>query len=149
MAAASARPTGQPLKRAGPMPFDGIRNSALIRTISDVLEAVPDLFRKEIRLAQVEFSEKIKDGVKASVWMIVAGFLALISFFILIEAVIFGIASLGLALHWSCLIVAAVIGAAAAGAFFYGHSTMPDTLVPARSVREINEDIRTVKEQLT
>jgi hypothetical protein len=131
------------------MPFDGVRNSAFIRTITDVLEALPDLFRKEIRLAQVEFSEKIKDGVKASVWMIVAGFLALISFFILIEAAIFGIASLGLALHWSCLIVAAAIGATAAGSFFYGRSTMPDTLVPARSVREINEDIRTVKEQLT
>jgi hypothetical protein len=131
------------------MPFDGIRNSALIRTITDVLEALPDLFRKEIRLAQVEFSEKIKDGVKASVWMILAGFLALISFFILIEAAIFGIASLGLKLHWSCLIVATTIGAAAAGSFFYGRSTMPDTLVPARSVREINEDIRTVKEQLT
>jgi hypothetical protein len=131
------------------MPFDGVRNSAFIRTITDVLEALPDLFRKEIRLAQVEFSEKIKEGVKASVWMIVAGFLALICFFILIEAAIFGIASLGLALHWSCLIVAAVIGAAAAGSFFYGRSTMPDTLLPTRSVREINEDIRTVKEQLT
>src|SRR5690348_11961807 len=134
MAAASARPTGQPLKRAGPMPFDGIRNSALIRTITDVLEALPDLFRKEIRLAQAEFSEKIKGGVKASVWMIVAGFLAVISFFVLIEAAIFGIASFGLAVHWSCLIVATVIGAGAAASFFYGRSTMPDTLVPARSV---------------
>src|SRR5580704_6608207 len=144
MAAAPAQPASQSPRRAGPMPFDGIRNSALIRTITDVLEALPDLFRKEIRLALAEFSEKIKDGVTASVWMIVAGFLALISFFILIEAAIFGIASLGLALHWSCLIVAAAVGA-----FFYGHSTIPDTLVPARSVREINEDIRTVKEQLT
>ena len=131
------------------MPFDGLRNSALVRTLADLLEALPDLFRKEIRLAQAEVGEKINDGVKASVWMIVAGFLAVIAFFILIEAVIFGIASLGLALHWSCLIVAAANGAAAAGSFFYGRSTMPDTLVPARSVREINEDIRTVKEQLT
>src|SRR5947209_15084034 len=122
------------------MPFDGIRNSALIRTITDLLEAVPDLFRKEIRLALAEFSQKAKDGVKASVWMLAAGFLALISFFILIEAVIFGIASLGLALHWSCAIVAAILGAAAGGSFFYGHSTMPDTLVPARSVREISAD---------
>ena len=131
------------------MPFDGVRDSALVRTIADVLEALPDLFRKEIRLALAESSEKIKDGAKASVWMIVAGFLALISFFILIEAAIFGIASLGLALHWSCQIVAAAIGAAAAGSFFYGRSTMPDTLVPTRSVREVNEDIRTVKEELT
>jgi drug/metabolite transporter (DMT)-like permease len=131
------------------MPFDGIRNSALIRTLTDVLEALPELFRKEIRLAQAEFSEKIKDGAKASVWMILAGFLALISFFILTEATIFGIASLGLALHWSCLVVAVIIGGVAAGAFFYGQSRMPNTLVPARSVREIHEDIKTVKEQLT
>ena len=126
------------------MPFDGVRDSALVRTIADVLEALPDLFRKEIRLALAEFSQKLSDGVKASVWMLVAGFLAVISFFILIEAAIFGIASFGLALHWSCLIVAAVIGAAAAGSFFYSRSTMPDTLVPARSVREIAEDVRTV-----
>ena len=131
------------------MPFDGLRNSALVRTLTDVLEALPDLFRKEIRLAQVELSEKIKDGVKASVWMIVAGFLALITFFILIEAAIFGIASFGLALPWSCLLVAAVLGAGAGASFFYGRSTMPDTMVPTHSVREINEDIRTVKEQLT
>lgn len=131
------------------MPLDGIRNSALLRTITDVLEALPDLFQKEIRFAQLEFSEKIKDGVKASVWMIVAGVLALVTFFILIEAAIFSIASFGLALHWSCLIVAAVLGAAAAGSFFFGRSTMPATLVPTRSVREINEDIRTVKEQLS
>ena len=149
MAADPAQPAARSRQRAGPMPFDGIRNSALVRTVADVLEALPDLFRKEIRLAQAEFSEKIKDGVKASVWMMVAGFLALISFFILIEAAIFAIASLGVALHWSCLIVAAVIGAGAAGSFFYGHSTMPDTLVPARSVREVSEDITTVKEQLT
>src|SRR6185295_3325580 len=106
--------------------------------------ALPDLFRKEIRLAQAEFSQKIKDGVKASAWMFVAGFLALVTFFILIEAAIFGIASLGVALHWSCLIVAALLGAAAAGSFLYGRSTMPNTLIPTRSVREVSEDIRTV-----
>lgn len=149
MPAAPAQPAGRPRQRSSPMPFDGIRNSALLRTITDVLEALPDLFRKEIRLAQVELGQKIKDGVKASVWMIMAGFLAVVSFFVLIEAAVFGIASLGLALHWSCLIVAAVIGAVAAASYFCGRSAMPDTLVPTRSVREINEDIRTVKEQLT
>jgi hypothetical protein len=72
-----------------------------------------------------------------------------VTFFILIEAAIFGIASLGVALHWSCLIVAAVLATAAGGSFLYGRSTMPDTLVPTRSVQEVSEDIRTVKEQLT
>jgi hypothetical protein len=64
------------------MPFDGIRNSALVRTLADVLEDLPDLFQKEMRLAQAEFTEKIKGGVQASVWMMVAGVLGLVTFFI-------------------------------------------------------------------
>src|ERR1700738_5087727 len=131
------------------MPFDGVRNLVLVRTLADVLDDLPDLVQKEVRLAQAEFTEKIKDGVQASVWMMVAGLLGLVTFFILIGGAICAIASLGLALHWSCLIVAAVIGGCAAAAFFYGRSTMPKTLVPTRSVSQVNEDIRTVKEQLT
>ena len=131
------------------MPLDGVRNSALVRTLADVLDDLPDLFQKEIRLAQAEFKGKIKDGVQASVWMMVAGLLGLMTLFILIQGAVFAIASLGLALHWSCLIVAAVIGGCAAAAFLYGRSTMPNTLVPTRIVSQVNEDVRIVKEQLT
>jgi Putative Actinobacterial Holin-X, holin superfamily III len=131
------------------MPFDGIRNAALIRTVADLLEELPDLMQKEVRLAQAEFTEKIKDAVQASAWMTVAGMLGLVTFVVLSEAAIFAIASRGLALHWSCLIIAAVIGAGAAATFLYGRSTMPSTLVPTRSVSQVSEDIRTVKEQLT
>ena len=131
------------------MPFDGIRNSVLVRTLADVLDGLPDLLQKEVRLAQAEFTEKIRDGAQASVWMMVAGLLGLVTFFILIQAVIFAIVSFGLALHWACLIVAAVVGGCAAAAFLYGRSTMPNTLVPIRSVSQVNEDVRTVKEQLT
>src|ERR1700674_4426068 len=123
------------------MPFDGIRNSALVRTLADVIEDLPDLFQKEMRLAQAEFTEKIKGGVRASVWMMVAGLPGLVTFFILIQAAIFAIASLGLALHWSCLFVAAVIGGCAAAAFLCGRSTMPNTFVPTRSVSQVNEDV--------
>jgi anaerobic C4-dicarboxylate transporter len=131
------------------MPFDGIRNSALVRIVADVLEDLPDLMQKEVRLAQAEFTAKIKDGVQASAWMLVAGLLGLVTFLILSQAAVFAIASLGLAVHWSCLIVAAVIGGCAAVIFLYGRSTMPNTLVPTRSVSQLSEDIRTVKEQLT
>jgi hypothetical protein len=131
------------------MTFDAIRNSALLRSLADVLDDLPDVIRKEIRLAQAEFTEKIKDVVQASAWMMVAGLLGLVTFFILLQAAIFAIASLGLALHWSCLIVAAVVGGCAAAAFLYGRSIMPNTLVPTRSVSQVNENFRTVKEQLT
>src|SRR5258707_5183102 len=112
------------------MPFDGIRNSALVRTLADVLEDLPDLFQKEMRLAQAEFTAKIKNGAQASVWMMVAGLLGLMTFFILMQAAIFAIPSLGLALHWSCLIVAALIGGCAPAAFLFGRFTMPTTIVP-------------------
>jgi hypothetical protein len=42
------------------MPFDGIRNSALVRTLADVLEDLPDLFQKEMRLAQAEFTDIVQ-----------------------------------------------------------------------------------------
>ena len=134
MAVGSTYARETPGRKVSPMPFDGLRNSALVRTLADVLDDLPDLLQKEIRLAQAEFTKKIKDGVQASAWMMVAGLLGLVAFFILLQAAIFAIASLGLALHWSCLIVAAVIGGFSAAAFLYGRS---------------NEDLRTVKEQLT
>jgi len=130
------------------MQFDGIRNSALVRALADLLDDLPDLLQKEIRLAQAETVAKIKDGVQASVWIVVAALLGLVAFFILIQAAIFGIASLGLALHWSCLIVAVAIGGCAAAAYLYGRSTMPNTLVPTRSVSQVNEDVRIMKEEL-
>ena len=62
------------------MPLDGLRNSALLCTLADVLDDLPDLFQKEIRLAQAEFTGKIKDGVQASAWMMVAGLLGVVTF---------------------------------------------------------------------
>jgi len=46
------------------MPLDGVRNSVLVRTLADVLDDLPDLFQKEIRLARAEFTGKIKTGSK-------------------------------------------------------------------------------------
>ncbi|MBV9826490.1 MAG: phage holin family protein [Alphaproteobacteria bacterium] len=131
------------------MPFKEVRETVLVRTLSDVLVAMTDLFRKEMMLARAELGENIKAGVKSSVWMIVAGFLGFVVFLVLVEAAIFGVASLGLALQWSCLIVAAVLAAVAAGIYIYGRSMMPETLAPVRSMREMGDDISTIKEQLT
>jgi Putative Actinobacterial Holin-X, holin superfamily III len=73
----------------------------------------------------------------------------LIAGLLVVEAAVFAIASFGLALHWACLVVAAVLAAAAIAAFSYGRSAMDDDLIPKRSVRQISQDIRTAKEQLT
>jgi hypothetical protein len=47
------------------------------------------------------------------------------------------------------LIVAAVFASGAAAAFFQGRSAAQDELLPTRTTRQISQDIRTAKEQLT
>jgi GTPase SAR1 family protein len=52
-------------------------------------------------------------------------------------------------LHWACLLVALVLAAAGAIAFFYARSAMREELLPTRTAHQIATDMRTAKEQLT
>lgn len=131
------------------MTHEAIRNSTLTRTLADVIADFSELVQKEIRLARAEVTEKVTNVVQTSVWMMAAALLALLAISLVIEAAVFALASLGLALHWSCLIVAAVLAVCAAAAFAFGRSAAPEPLVPAKSIRQISEDIRTAKEKLT
>jgi uncharacterized protein YacL len=126
-----------------------LRNFGLVQALTDLFADLADLLRKELQLAKTEITEKIVSRLRASVWMVVAGALGLIAVLLLVEAAVFAIASFGIALHWSCLIVAAVLAAAAAAAFFQGRSAAQDELLPTRTARQISQDIRTAKEQLT
>ena len=131
------------------MAHDAIRNSTLARTLADVLGDVSDLVQKEIRLARAEFTAKIGNGVQAGLWMIVAALLGFVAALLVIEAMVFALASFGIALYWACLLVAGVLALCGAVAFAYGRSTAHEILVPLRGTRQINEDIKTIKEQLS
>jgi uncharacterized protein YacL len=126
-----------------------LRNSGLVQALTDLLGDLADLLRKELQLAKTEITEKIVSRLRASMWMVVAGALGMVAALLLVEAAVFAIASFGIALHWSCLIVAALFAAAAAAAFFQGRSQAQDELLPTRTARQISQDIRTAKEQLT
>jgi Putative Actinobacterial Holin-X, holin superfamily III len=126
-----------------------LRNSGLIQALSDLLADLADLLRKELQLAKSEITEKIVTRLRASVWMIVAGVLGMVAALLLVEAAVFGIASFGIALHWSCLIVAAVLAAGGAAAFFQGRAAAEGELLPTRTAKQISQDIQTAKEQLT
>ena len=68
----------------------------------------------------------------------------------LIEALVFGIAAgFGIALHWSCLIVAALLAAVAAAAYAKGHADDQEGLSPTRTIQNVKQDIATAKEQLS
>lgn len=131
------------------MALDRLQNSGLAQAFTDLLADLGDLLQKEMQLAKAEVTEKITSRLKASIWMMGAGLLALIAGLLVVEAAVFAIASFGLALHWACLVVAGVLAAGALAAFYYGRSVEDDDLLPKRSARQISQDIRTTKEQLT
>ena len=131
------------------MAYEQLKSSTLTRSLSDVIADLSDLFQKEMRLARAEMSAKISTKLQAGIWMGAAGLLGLIALLVLIEALVFGIASFGIALHWSCLIVAAVLGAGAAAAFFRGRANAQEELTPSRTINQVKQDIAVTKEKLT
>ena len=131
------------------MAYERLRNSGLTQALSDLFGDLGDLVQKEIQLAKAEITDKITSRLRASVWMVSAGLLGLIAALLVVEAAVFALASLGLELHWACLLVAAVLAAAGAAAFYHGRSVAETELLPTRSVRQITQDIKTAKEQLT
>jgi Putative Actinobacterial Holin-X, holin superfamily III len=128
------------------MAHERLRNSGLVQALSDLLADFADLLRKELQLAKSESTEKIVSRLRASVWMVVAGLLGMVAALLLVEAAVFAIASFG---SWSCLLVAAVLATGAAAAFFQGRAAAQDELVPTRTAKQISQDIKIAKEQLT
>jgi hypothetical protein len=131
------------------MAYEDIKNSTLPRILSEIVGDLADLFQKELRLARAEITSKISSKLQAGAWMAVAGVLGLVAFLCAIAALIFAIASFGIALHWSCLMVAAALGVLAAVAFFKGKSDAAEELLPSRTLHQINKDIKTAKDQLS
>jgi uncharacterized membrane protein YqjE len=131
------------------MAHETVGNSTLVRSLGDLLGSFSDLVQKEIRLAKAELSEKLASKLQAGVWMGVAGFLGLLIVILVVEAAVFAIASQGIHLYWACLIVAAILAAAAAACFYHGRSLAEGDLAPRRALAQISQDIKTAKEQLT
>ena len=121
----------------------------LVSALKELFADLSDLFRKEIRLAKAEVKQSVSNGLQAGIWMAAAGLLGLIALLVLIQAIVFGLASLGLGVGWASLIVAVVLAAAAAGLFFYGLSLARSAASPKRTLRQVNQDIAAAREQLT
>jgi Putative Actinobacterial Holin-X, holin superfamily III len=123
---------------------------SLPNAFSKVITDLTDLMQKEVRLARAELSEKLSISIRAGVWMSVAAVLAIVAAFLVVQAVVLGLAAAtGIALHWSSLIVAAVLGAAAGAAFAKGNADVPDQLTPDRALNQVKQDIAVAKEQFT
>jgi hypothetical protein len=131
------------------MALERVKHAALPHTVANVVADLADLFQKEMRLARAELSDKITTKLQAGAWMSAAGVLALIAGLLVVQAVVVVIASYGIALHWSCLIVAGVLAAIAVMSFFKGRSGAKEELAPTRTINQVKQDIATAKEQLS
>ena len=124
--------------------------SSLPNAFSKVVTDLADLIQKEMRLARSELSEKVSISIRAGIWVSVAAVLALMAGFLVVQACVLGLtAATGMALHWSSLIVAAVLAGAAGGAFAKGKADVPDQLTPDRAINQVKQDIAVAKEQFT
>jgi hypothetical protein len=131
------------------MAHEQLKDTKLPHALSEVVADLADLFQKEFRLAKAEVGAKISTRFNAGAWMGAAGALALMATFTLLQALIFAIASYGIATHWSCLIVAGGLAVLAAIAFFKGRADAREDLTPDRTIHQIRRDISIAKEQLT
>ena len=131
------------------MALERVKDAALPNAVSDVVSDLAELFQKELRLARAEISDKIATKLQAGVWMSAAGVFGLIAVLFTLQAGVFAIASYGIAMHWSCLIVAGVIAAIAVIAFLKGRSDAKEGIAPNRTIKQVKRDFSTVKEQLT
>src|ERR1700751_1379433 len=118
------------------------QDARLIGAASDLLTAFSDLVRKELRLARAEISQKLSQGLRSVVWIVAAAILGLLAVALVAEAAVFGLTSAGLALYWSCLIVAAILAVLAAIPFYAGQVGISGDLSPARTVRQFNEAVK-------
>ena len=124
--------------------------SSVPNAFSQVITDLADLMQKEMQLARAELSEKLSISIRAGVWMSVAAVLAIASGFLIVQASVLGLsAATGIALHWSCLLVAAVLAAAAGAGFSKGRADVPDQLTPERAINQVKQDIAVAKEQFT
>ena len=131
------------------MAYERLKQTTLPQILTDVITDVADLVQKELRLARAELSSNVASKLHAGVWMGLGIAFGLIALMLVVQGLVFGIASYGIAIHWSCLIVSGTLLVVAALLFLKGRADAEGNLLPTTTMNEIGRDISLAKEQLT
>ncbi|MDB5571709.1 MAG: hypothetical protein JWN93_2892 [Hyphomicrobiales bacterium] len=116
--------------------------------VSNLVGDFTDLMQKEIALAKGEIQHNISEKILGSVWMVLAGVVFFVAFLTFVAAVVFFIATFGIAMHWSALIVTVALAIIGAIVMMVGKNKMAGDTLPTRSMENVRQDIRVVKEQV-
>jgi hypothetical protein len=130
------------------MAHDTLRDTGLVRALTDLMTDLSDLFQKELRLAHAEITDKLTLRLQGSLWIAAAGLLAILAALVLIEGIVFELVNVGLPAYGACFLTGGILALAALVVFLYGRQRIAADLTPARTVRQFNETIRTAREQI-
>jgi hypothetical protein len=130
------------------MAHEPLKSSSAVRALGDVVGDFADLIQKELRLARAELSANLSAKLHGGMWIAASAALALMAVFLLLQALVFGIASYGVSTHMACLIVAGVVAVLAVLAFALGRADARVALTPQRAFQQMKLDVDLSKEQL-
>jgi uncharacterized membrane protein YqjE len=131
------------------MAHEQLRSSTIVRALADVVGDFTELLQKEVQLARAELSVNISAKLHGGLWIGLAAGLTGLAILLCLQALVFGLASYGVALHWSFLIVAGGVAILAALAFFIGRANADRSMLPQRTIHQLQQDVVLSKEQLT
>jgi hypothetical protein len=131
------------------MAHEQLRSSTIVRALGDVVGDFTDLLQKEVQLARAELSANLSAKLQGGVWIGMAAALTALAVLLCLQALVFGLASYGVALHWSFLIVSGGSAILAGLAFFIGRVDAGRSLLPQRTLDQLQQDVILSKEHLT
>ncbi|APG48025.1 phage holin family protein [Phaeobacter porticola] len=112
-----------------------------------VLKQMSQLLQDEVRLARAEISQNLSRAGVAVAMVAVGAVLAIVGLHVLAAALVAMIAALGLSVGTAALIVGGPLVALAVGLVMLGVNRLsPSALMPDRSLRNMQRDLKTLKE---
>jgi len=130
------------------MAHERLSEAALPQTVANLAGHLADLFQTELRLLRAELSARGAAKLRGAAWMVTAAGMALVAALFVLQALAFGIASYGIAMHWACLIVGGALGMLAVAIYLKGRVDAETKLTPERALAQVRRDLATAKEQL-
>jgi len=130
------------------MAHDTLQDTELARALRNLITDLSELVQKEVRLARAEVAYHLGLGLQAGIWFAAAALLALVTCLLIVEGVVLALARAGLAIHWACFLVAAIVAAMAALAVFSGRAVGAGKIARTRTARQLRETIKTAEEQI-
>jgi len=128
---------------------DFSRISAVLRDYGDLFGDLGDLLRKQLRLGESELKLGFANLTQAAVLFVATGTIALFGVLLLITGFVHLLASFGLGLHWSYLLIAVVLLIGAAVIFYMARAKLSaEELVPKRAFAQLGETARTLKDTM-